>query len=319
MHNGENHEFTVNSDDKGTFTVVVDRDTRLGEMQVDLRGKDSLLKQGSAGSPDIHKQTVQVGVFPLTVNPSTAVTDQAIRIEGEGFLGSSCITSIMVGEQAIEEATNRDEVGSDARNCVDTDSNGKLADSFYVPFGLSPGEYTVVVRDAGNRVGEGMLTIPAPEIELNPMEGQRGDTVTVVGSNFPAEDLVTVSYRGVPVASAATDTDGDFRATFTVPITAPIGAEHTVLAKSENKGDGSTVDGVTRAVLTAAAMHEVPDETLELDPSPPATVAAGGRLTVMAETCRCSPRLAYTSAAFLLLAGSSARTTLPTALAATRR
>ena len=184
----------------------------------------------------------------------------------------------MVGEQAITEATNRRRVGTDVRNCVDTDSNGKLADSFYVPFGgLEPGTYDLVVRDAGNRVGQATLTIPEPEIELDPMSGQRGDTVTVVGRYFPAEDLVTVSYRGVPVASAATDTDGDFRATFTVPITAPIGAEHPVLAKSENKGDGSTVDGVTRAVLTASAMHEVPDETWT---SRRASVSSGGRLTV---------------------------------------
>ena len=36
---------------KAEFTVVVDRDTRLGEMQVDLRGKGSYLKQGSAWQP----------------------------------------------------------------------------------------------------------------------------------------------------------------------------------------------------------------------------------------------------------------------------
>ena len=88
---GDNYEFAVDADGKASFTVVVDRDTRLGTMQVDLRGKDSLVKQGSAGSPDIHKQTVNVGVFPLDVEPMvdgqpTAVTDQAIRIEGEGFL-----------------------------------------------------------------------------------------------------------------------------------------------------------------------------------------------------------------------------------------
>ena len=184
---------------------------------------------------------------------------------------------IMVGEQPIMEATTGDDIGSDARDCVDTDSNGKLADSFHVPFGLKPGTYRLVVRDEGNRVGEANLTIPKPMIMLDPDMGQRGETVVVEGENFPAEDLVTVRYRGVAVASSSTDTVGQFRATFTVPITAPIGATHEVMARSENKGDGSTVDGVTRATLSATADHVVPDETLELSPD---TVAAGGRLTV---------------------------------------
>ena len=265
---------------KKTFDVIVDRTVRLGTMEVAVYGttKD---QQGSADTRDVHKQTVDVGVFDLSVTPSTAVTDQVVRIEGSGFIGRACITSIMVGEQPIREATSGDDVGTDARTCVDTDTNGKLADSFNVPFGLTPGTYRLVVRDVGNRVGEADLVIPKPMATLNPEIGQRGDTVVVVGENFPAEDLVTVRYRGVAVASASTDTVGQFRATFTVPITAPIGAKHEVLVKSENKGDGSEVDGVQRATLTAKAEHEVPDETLELDPAPPSKVAAGGRLTVI--------------------------------------
>ena len=256
--------------------VIVDRDVRLGTMEVAVHGS-SYVEQGSNTSLDIHKQTVNVGVFDLSVSPSTAVTDQVIRLEGTGFLSRACITSIMVGEQSIMEATSGDDVGTDRNSCVDTDSNGKLADSFNVPFGLSPGTYRLVVRDEGNRVGEADLVIPKPAITLDPIMGQRGDTVVVVGKNFPAEDLVTVRYRGVAVASSSTDTVGNWRATFTVPITAPIGAKHEVMARSENKGDGSTVDNVERATLSAKATHEVPDETLELSPD---TVAAGGRLTV---------------------------------------
>ena len=106
----------------------------------------------------MHKQTVSVGVFDLSVTPSAAVTDQVIRIEGSGFIDRACITSIMVGEQPIMEATSGDDVG-DGIGCVDTDSNGKLADSFNVPYGLSPGTYRLVVRDEGNRQGEADLEI----------------------------------------------------------------------------------------------------------------------------------------------------------------
>ncbi len=262
------------------LTVIVPREVRLGTMEVVVQGTTQV-KQGTAGSYDKHVQTVDVAVFDLTVNPSTAVSDQVVRIEGTGFVANSCIVSITVGEQAIRQATSRDPVGT-ASNCVDTDSNGKVADTFNIPLGLKPGTYRLVVRDAGNRVGETDLVIPKPAIELDPAMGQRGDTVTVIGSNFAADDLVTIRYNygttSIPVESVITDTVGKWRATFTVPITAPIGAKHEVVATSVNKGDGSTgADGVTRATLSAKAEHEVPDETLDLSPE---TVAAGGRLTV---------------------------------------
>ena len=281
------HKVSVGSDGKETFTVVVDRDTRLGEMQVDLRGWDSSeedysrVKQGSAGSIDIHKQTVQVGFFPLTITPSTAVTEQVIQIEGEEFLPRTCITSIEVGERTIDEATNGDTVGADDRDCVDTDSNGKLTVTFLVPRGLKPGTYSVVVRDDGNRVGEAELVVPKPAITLDPMTSQRGSTVTVVGENFPADDVVTIAYRGITVEAAQTDTVGNFRATFQVPITAPIGADHTVVVTSEHKADDKLdpPKNAEEVLLTASEEHRVSDETLEVSP---AQVAPGQQLSINA-------------------------------------
>ena len=248
-------------------------------MQVDLRGYRSYVNQGSASSADIHKQTVQVGFFPLTLTPPTAVTEQVIQIEGEEFLARTCITSITVGERTIEEATNGDRISADTRNCVDTDGNGKLTATFKVPRGLNPGTYGVVVRDDGNRVGEAELTVPEPMITLDPMTSQRGSTITVIGDNFPADDVVTISYRGITVEAASTDTRGDFRANFTVPITAPIGATHKVVAASENKADGLEDTNQPEVVLTASADHRVSDETLEFDR---AKVAPGEQLGIIA-------------------------------------
>ena len=280
---GVDYRYTVavNSDGEAEFTVVVDRNTRLGEMQVEVHGANvvnglvvpSQRKQGSATSMDIHKQTVQVGFFPLTITPSNedgdgqAVTEQVIQIEGEEFLARACITSVMVGERDIDEATNGDTISSDRRDCVDTDSNGKLTATFLVPRGLKPGTYDVVVRDDGNRVGEARLVIPKPAITLDPMTSQRGSTVTVVGENFPANDVVTIDYRGITVEAAQTDTVGNFRATFKVPITAPIGADHEVLVASENKADGlpDAPQNQPEVVLTAKMDHHVSDEYLRFD------------------------------------------------------
>ena len=186
-----------------------------------------------------------------------------------------------MGERSIEEATNGDRVVNNASDCVDTDSNGKLTSTFLVPRGLTPGEYSVVVRDAGNRVGEAKLVVPKPAITLDPMTSQRGSTVTVVGENFPADDVVTISYRGITVEAAQTDTQGNFRANFQVPITAPIGATHKVLVASEHKADNKLdpPNNHEEVALTASADHRVSDETLAVSPD---KVAPGQQLSIVA-------------------------------------
>ena len=276
------------------LTVVVPRRARLGEMQVVVSGTTKV-KQGTKSSLDKHSQTVQVGVFALTINPSTAVTDQVIRIEGSGYGASQCIVEIMVGDEHIREATTGDAVRvGNVPNCVLTDTDGTLSNSFKVPYNLSPGDYTVVARDALNRVGEGMITVPKPMIELDPEASQRGSTVTVIGVNFPAEDVVGVTYGGDPVTVATTDTVGKWRATFKIPVDATIGKAYEVMALSEKKATGQpmTVSGQQTVKLSAKATHTVPAETLKVwplgQPEPPdgteevSAISSGGRLEVSA-------------------------------------
>ena len=122
------------------------------------------------------------------------------------------------------------------------------------------------------------------------MTSQRGSTVTVVGKNFPADDVVTIDYRGVTVEAAQTDTVGNFRATFQVPITAPIGADHEVLAASENKADGlpDAPQNQPEVVLTAKMDHTC---RMRPCPSTASKVAPGEQLGgSYPPICPCSPR-----------------------------
>ena len=262
---------------KAEFEVIVPRSARLGDQRVVVTGTTRDMKgdPSDASDPlDSVALTVNVGSFDLTLTPSTAVTDQVIRIEGTGFGERTCITSISVGEQSIDEATSGEPV-DDVSGCVMTDSNGELSNSFSVPGNLKAGTYAVVVVDENNRQGTAELTIPKPEITLDPVSSQRGSTVTVVGSNFPAQDLITITYGEDTVAFGNTDTVGNWRTTFEVPVDAAIGREHDVVAQSEKKADGE--DG--RANLNAKATHEIPDEILEISPQ---EISSGGRLTVTA-------------------------------------
>ena len=265
--------------------VVVPRRARLGTMEVVVSGTTTV-KQGTMSSLDKHTQTVDVGVFNLTITPTSAVTDQVIRIEGSGFGPSQCIVSIKVGDENIRRATTGDAVAiGNVSNCVTTDTDGSLSNSFKVPHNLKPNTYPVVITDALNRVGQGEITVPKPTITLEPEASQRGSTVTVIGENFPAEDVIGVSYDADPVTVATTDTVGKWRATFKIPVDATIGKTSEVIAESEKKGTGNprtgtgTASGQDTVLLKAMAEHTVPEEILTVSPE---TVSSGERLTVTA-------------------------------------
>ena len=269
--------------DEVEFEFIVPNGARLGEQELKLISH-SVNHQGTKGKPDIAKSKILIGAFDLTIEPTTAVTDQVIKIEGSGFGRDACIIDILVGDQRIVESTSGNRAGSQDdngnRTCgpendrVEADSNGSLADTFQVPDKLKAGTYRVIIRDSNLRIGIADLVVPEPEIQLDPPTSQRGSNVAVIGSNFPAEDVITIDYRGRTVTAANTDTVGRFRATFPVPVNAPIGEEHEVIATSADKADGSDTDEPT---LKAKTLHVVPDEILEVTP---ATAAPGTRITV---------------------------------------
>ena len=273
--------------DEVEFSFIVPNNARLGEQELKLIGSTQNL-QGSviANTDDVATGKILVGAFDLVISPSTAVTGQVIKIEGTGFEDNACIVEISVGgDEDIDESTSGNDVGfydedgepqcAGSNENVEADSNGNLADTFIVPGRLKAGTYRVTVKDIQSRVGIADLTIPEPEIELDPSSSQRGSTVAVIGSNFPAEDVITISYRGRTVTASNTDTVGRFRGTFPVPVNAPIGEEHEVEAISADKADGN--DG--KATLKAKVLHRVPDEILEVSPE---TAAPGTRITITA-------------------------------------
>ena len=273
--------------DEVEFSFIVPNSARLGEQELKLIGSTTDLQGSvSADTADVATSKILVGAFDLVISPSTAVTGQVIKIEGTGFEDNACIVEISVGgDEDIDESTSGNDVGfydedgepqcAGSNENVEADSNGNLADTFIVPGNLKAGTYRVTVKDIQSRVGIADLTIPEPEIELDPSSSQRGSTVAVIGSNFPAEDVITISYRGRTVTASNTDTVGRFRGTFPVPVNAPIGEEHEVEAISADKADGN--DG--KATLKAKTLHRVPDEILNVEPM---TAAPGTRITVTA-------------------------------------
>jgi len=72
------------------------------------------------------------------------------------------------------------------------------------------------------------LTSPAPELTLNPANGEAGARVTVTGANFPPNTTIslrlstpTSEREPVEVAQVASDAQGGFRTVITIPLTWP--------------------------------------------------------------------------------------------------
>ena len=89
--------------DETEFSFIVPNNARLGDQELKLTGT-TIDKQGaySPAGVDAAKTTILVGAFDLTIDPSTAVTGQVIRIEGSGFAGSACIVQLKVGDILVE-------------------------------------------------------------------------------------------------------------------------------------------------------------------------------------------------------------------------
>jgi hypothetical protein len=93
----------------------------------------------------------------------------------------------------------------------------------------------------------------SPQIEVNPKSGGVGSDVVVKGTGFSANQLFTISYDGVQVASGTTiDGKGSFATNFKVPKGKP--GDHTI-----------TVTDATASVSSA---------TFKTETSPPPTPKA---------------------------------------------
>jgi hypothetical protein len=136
-----------------------------------------------------------------------------------------------------------------------------------IPVAGTPGTYQVVVSD-GTRSGVATFTIPSRSITVSPTESGRGSTITVRGTGFSANSIVTFTYAGatVPGVTATTDATGAFAASFAVPATAGIPSSNTI-------------EAIDAAGLRDSATHQVPPASLTVTPAeaaPGATVRLVG-------------------------------------------
>ena len=113
------------------------------------------------------------------------------------------------------------------------------------------------------------LPSPSPAITVSPGESLRGETITVSGAGFPANDLVLISYNDATVDTANTSPTGTFSQDITVPA-----------AENGNPGGTFTVEAVSQVNepdVKADEDHKILDPVITLSPD---TAAPGSAITI---------------------------------------
>ena len=250
-----------------TLEVNVQRGTR-------VEGSTRSVAIGDRHNP-IASRTIEVTGRSLRVFPDSAARGQRITIVGSGIDRVSNdgrdIRQISIGGREVVEDPSRFEVPS----------NGEFALNVTVPDDVAAGPIEVRVEGRAGTIANGTLIVPAPTLTVLPEAGRRGSTMSVDGSGFIANGLVSLFYgdgadlsRGDEHLHALlADQKGNFTASITVPVDARLGIQYTVTALARNGGRDD-------APVRAGASHSVPSGMLTAVQD---TACPGDTLTILGE------------------------------------
>ena len=185
------------ADTNGEFTLyIIIPESVYGENTITIIGEDSLAE---------FEETFSI-IPEIIIDPVMGEAGINVDITGTGFDRYGDVVITFNGVEVKEKRAG---------------SDGSFDTYFTVPQ-ADEGTYDVVAEDEDDDdiVAGATFTVEAsfnPEIALDEDSGNVGDTITVTGTDFTPDDEVTVYFDGSEVATADTDEDGNFTATFGIP------------------------------------------------------------------------------------------------------
>ena len=249
----------------GGWKVQVPGNTRIGNVRVTILHSGYLDDDGDMIALT---KTITIGTNDLTVTPTTVVPRQTISIDGGGFTvrGTVDLQEVVIGGKVVSSTS----VPMADRELIN--NNGDISFDVTVPQDVTPGNASVKVTDSGDRVGTASITIAAAELTISPAESLRGETVTVSGTGFPANDLVLIKYNDATVDTSSTSPTGTFEQEVTVPAGEDInpGGTYTIEAVSQ----------VNSPDVSAQEDHKIRSPVITLSPD---AATPGSNLTVSGE------------------------------------
>jgi len=172
----------------------------------------------------------------LTISPTTGAPGMRVTATGSGFTPNEPVT-ISLGNTALVTTT--------------ANSQGQISTSLTLPQRLSAGTISLVATGSTSRMtGSAAYVVTAPTLALSTTSGAAGSTLTAVGHNFAAGEIVRISFNGVVTAQATADSSG----TFSVPFAVPAGASGSVPVTAAGVSSLITANATfTRAGATVRA------------------------------------------------------------------
>jgi hypothetical protein len=206
--------------------VTYDGGTVKTDIAADAKGSwqsSFSIPSSSRGSHDIRAygavtnesdlQSASFSVSPgIKLEPVSGYLGGAIYVGDGLYVGG-------VGFEANETNIKVTYDGALAVSGITADTKGSWSDRLDVP-PSTRGEHII---DASGEITKASdiidaIVIVSPKVELNPASGAIGSDITVHGTGFAANQVITISYDGAKVASgAATDAKGVFTTSFKIP------------------------------------------------------------------------------------------------------
>ena len=196
----------------------------------------------------------------LTVSPDTAAPGGQVSVSGSGF-ESNEIVDITIGGSASPLASPH------------ADSSGVLASTpITIPFSTQPGSVAITATgQTSKRAAMSTITVNqvSATLVVSPTTTNRGGLVTITGTNFAANEPITISVEGVitPLATLTATAQGAITSTgVAVPYFVPTGA-HTLQAAggiSKRTATASLTVAALTPALTLSASSASPGNTLTI-------------------------------------------------------
>jgi hypothetical protein len=161
---------------------------------------------------------------PVSLSPNSGPIGQPVTVSGQGFANNSQLIATFDGSKIPFGYT--------------TDGSGNIPPgaTFTVPQGSTAGNKTVTIIDSKFNYASVNFTVTTPNITVSPQNGPVGTTVTVTGSNFITNSIMTIEFDGNSIATnpstITADAAGGFSTTFVASGTA--GAKQVLASDGVN-------------------------------------------------------------------------------------
>jgi hypothetical protein len=222
----------------------------------------------------------------ITLSPSTSNPGSTVEVYGAGF---GVTTRGTVNSQVTLNL--EDSAGVPVSSAVfgpfPVSSSGEFTGAIQVPTSVGVSSITVKATDnngggdnpdtdqtggfADNQTATASLRVPTGVISVSPDSASTGTVITVTGNGFPAQTNLAELFFGdanaLPVPAPATDVNGNFTVTLTVPA-APRGgslAPGAVVIKAKVASiEGTTSFTIPGPSITLSVSEARPGETISL-------------------------------------------------------